>query len=1302
MDKNQDPENLHLMKDKRKEYVSYEQIFKGSLNAILCNKSKLFKRPRGHHKELSKFENILISTEDKSAIISMVFRLYQNEKFLSKTIDLSLVMKYIHEGYGHFLNLFSILIHNWNDINDDSEYFLIMKFDTYQKATNNKESLFEKLFSIIDDKEKSMYHHICLKIIYYYFDEVNKSPIENILENSHIQDLIIKATKLRNEEYKARILKILVIYLDNTKDEIYNKIKERVLKSVNYNFSYTSVAKISYESIVRHLDDLFFQLVFLLKENQILHFKTDFEKFKSKYQQLLGDYWSNAIRLNSQLLYRMAEEQSLRDTSEFLLQSTGDFELKQPITAKFKKLEDFYVVFNEPLDKENEKILTSLENFIQNEFISIYDDFEICFNTYGFERKFKNTPIIRKFLFGRRDLTSKSLFETILSINNANVYQKADHDYVLNYIWNEFRLFEIPELLTIKNPMQKTLLDYVLETKNNRHLMSFLMTVPKDYTNSTQRPKHFMMLKNSLYHDHKKDENDKSLIEFQLNAINYNDGSDPYNLDSLMYLFEEIGIYTAEQTKKNQYIRNIIDKVMKEKSEKFDGQHELRLPRKHFLIGILMTYWKCEIESEKIIKADSDTEDEIIDSEDYQESPTKSKIASFTDKGFLFFKLLYLIINKKDTEFHNIFAEELKRIEKSFVEVYQLESTYDNKHQHEDEENIFHYYEKYSANFMYVLLYAAIKTNQKEIVDHIFKYNNFLITEPTFPSNIEPDEIHRHTMIKFLENKYEIGRDSLPRNWITHEVLEKFLNSRIESHGGFYKVDCRFMLPYYNYDLNLKSPKDVDDDLLMNEDYDTMEHILNDHELKPLVTHPVLEMIIKIKTKKYSRILTWNLLTFILLYIIPTIVLVYLFHSNNDTQINATNRTESNRNNEGFIFFNVFIIEKLFYNLLEKTPFELNYILIYILITMRLPYIMAREYFQYRVLYRDSYFKESSNIIEFGLISFPIVLLITTIIHQFLQIKLFFMMITFFEVCNVIAMIAATAFLFPTLRFSISWMCFRRIFTSYVNILFVFFSIFLGFATLFYIIHDYYHDNGNDFMENVIVYAGEPIVRTDKVSGIIQGAMITFIIVLVINKANFVLSIVVNDIKTLIHQSKELSLIYNAKKYVKFAKNIRIFYACTDYKEKKSFKEKAMLGLVRKFLRKYPFIHRLQNLFIDKDTKTVYADIERFIFETNDSKSCSKFLKLSSIFDYISGPFKCDLETMEKIEKIIHSVIKRMHQKAQIIDEKITQMKNFNLDKPLKYKNNGKLAQIKELKGEISESSSKYSIDSGYISNKTS
>jgi hypothetical protein len=54
---------------------------------------------------------------------------------------------------------------------------------------------------------------------------------------------------------------------------------------------------------------------------------------------------------------------------------------------------------------------------------------------------FKNTPEIRRLLFGRVTLQSKSIFESILS--------NGLFSCLIGYIWNEFRLWEKPEILSL-------------------------------------------------------------------------------------------------------------------------------------------------------------------------------------------------------------------------------------------------------------------------------------------------------------------------------------------------------------------------------------------------------------------------------------------------------------------------------------------------------------------------------------------------------------------------------------------------------------------------------------------------------------------------------------------------------------------------------------------------------------------------------------------------------------------------------------------------------------------------------------
>lgn len=642
--------------------------------------------------------------------------------------------------------------------------------------------------------------------------------------------------------------------------------------------------------------------------------------------------------------------------------------------------------------------------------------------------------------------------------------------------------------LSQRNPLGKSLLDYVLETENDYHLIFFLMPKPSDYIRTIQKPSQFMMLKNALYYDCYRSYNDRSLVEYHLNLIDKNNRSDPHNVQNIFYLFEEMNLFNSEQKNQNSYIRKLFEAVINEESEKFDGRNELKLPRKHFLIGIMMVYWVREAQLSSIsFKLEKKSE------------------SGSNDHGYLFFKLLFYIINGQEDKFHEEFATEIEKLETCFKYIYELESTYDTKHQKEDSENIFHFYEKYSTNFFFVLLYAAIKSNQKRIIEYIFRYDNFLITVPTFPSNMEATDIHHFTTLKFLENKYEIGRADIPKSWITRDVLEKFLNSRIASFGGFYKVDCRFMLPYYNHDVNIKSQSEVNEDLFFNEDYDTMEYISNDHELKPLVTHPVMEMIIKVKIHKYNRILLWNQIAFMILYILPTFLLTYFNHS---------------PGKENY-FWNSF------FNLI------------------RIPFVACREYFQYKFIYREEYLKETSNHFELGLIFLPILLFISTTVNHFYNC---FVLVTIVEVLNISCMIGATCFLFSNMKFSIYTKCFRKIFGTYISIFANFFPIFLGFLALSFIILNerIYSILPGESWEYVRMYAGELAFENNRIHGFIQGVFFTLIVILVINKFNLVLSIAINDINVLMHQSKEVSLIYNAQKYVQFAKRIRIFHAITE------------------------------------------------------------------------------------------------------------------------------------------------------------
>jgi len=71
-------------------------------------------------------------------------------------------------------------------------------------------------------------------------------------------------------------------------------------------------------------------------------------------------------------------------------------------------------------------------------------------NVLGFMEVFQNKLKIRKLLFGRKDVRSKSIFEEILS-KCVLIDGKWNEDYakLLSYIWHEFRLWEVPEIYTM-------------------------------------------------------------------------------------------------------------------------------------------------------------------------------------------------------------------------------------------------------------------------------------------------------------------------------------------------------------------------------------------------------------------------------------------------------------------------------------------------------------------------------------------------------------------------------------------------------------------------------------------------------------------------------------------------------------------------------------------------------------------------------------------------------------------------------------------------------------------------------------
>lgn len=98
-----------------------------------------------------------------------------------------------------------------------------------------------------------------------------------------------------------------------------------------------------------------------------------------------------------------------------------------------------------------------MENFLIKDFC-FTENGDAGLKVYKFQEMFINTPKTRRLLFGRSKFENKSLFESVLSIQNWKNESNSEKNVsnleqelleVVVYIWNEFRLWDKPEIFVL-------------------------------------------------------------------------------------------------------------------------------------------------------------------------------------------------------------------------------------------------------------------------------------------------------------------------------------------------------------------------------------------------------------------------------------------------------------------------------------------------------------------------------------------------------------------------------------------------------------------------------------------------------------------------------------------------------------------------------------------------------------------------------------------------------------------------------------------------------------------------------------
>ena len=174
------------------------------------------------------------------------------------------------------------------------------------------------------------------------------------------------------------------------------------------------------------------------------------------------------------------------------------------------------------------------------------------------------------------------------------------------------------------------------------------------------------------------------------------------------------------------------------------------------------------------------------------------------------------------------------------------------------------------------LLAFMLRNNQNEFMDIVINCPQFNVNKLIIESDGSSfdSECMTNLMTKLLENGYYVGNDGklqISLDWISRQVFEKFLDSKIKEDPSRHKIkiDYNFLVDPSIRKINLNGLNDINEKLLFSSGMKALENILNNDRLRSLITHPVLSTFTNLKTKKYQLIVNTNFYMFLFGYLIP-------------------------------------------------------------------------------------------------------------------------------------------------------------------------------------------------------------------------------------------------------------------------------------------------------------------------------------------------------------------------------------------------------------------------------------------------
>lgn len=299
----------------------------------------------------------------------------------------------------------------------------------------------------------------------------------------------------------------------------------------------------------------------------------------------------------------------------------------------------------------------------------------------------------------------------------------AGNSAFINLIWVECELWRKPDFLESVNPKRKQPIDYVIESNDDENLFAFLVFDfdGESETVTKASKKYFLKLKNEQY-IHKTGES----------------------------LFQKFYSIIDEQCR--TICLNILDELLREMTQIIDIKGEtaidavLKMENEFYqreILKLLMTYWK-------------------IDSKEY------SRYKAILSDMSPYYKLILALKERNENKFEELFPSYLDTMKEIHGE---------------------HQYESFVRRDCNSLLEFALQNSQRGAINIIINCpiidaNKVFIK--TDDSSFDSQNAH-YIMSKLLDKGFYLGHDDdelrVPTDWISAQVFENFLDSRVTEDG---------------------------------------------------------------------------------------------------------------------------------------------------------------------------------------------------------------------------------------------------------------------------------------------------------------------------------------------------------------------------------------------------------------------------------------------------------------------------------------------------------------------------------------